>query len=200
VEGWASVVALSGGMLFVGDDVSRVEPERIGLLARLFPPSGQAAEVSGALLNRIPARLQLPIRREWGDWSVVGIANWLDLPASMTFEPTDSHPYHATDLVRGEYLGRFSGPCDLGVLEPHAVRLLSVHPDRGRPQVVGSTGHLLGEAMDLQSEVWNPESMTLTLRPSTRGPIARRGTFLVTTPDGVRHVPFARDPIELRFT
>lgn len=35
VQGWASVVALSGGMVFVGDDVSRVDESRLALLARL---------------------------------------------------------------------------------------------------------------------------------------------------------------------
>src|SRR5205823_10949008 len=39
VQAWAAVVALSGGMLFVGDDVSRVEPDRLALLARLLPAS-----------------------------------------------------------------------------------------------------------------------------------------------------------------
>ena len=50
VQAWASIVALSGGMLFVGDDLASVEESRLGLLARLLPPSG----TGGARLG--PAR------------------------------------------------------------------------------------------------------------------------------------------------
>ena len=159
VEAWAAVVALSGGMLFVGDDVSRVEPERLALLARLIPPSGQAAEVGPPLLNRMPSRLHLRVRRAWGEWSIVGIANWLDVPANATFDPLDfglDAACHVFDLIRGHYLGRCSGSLGLGEIEPHGLRLLSIHPDLGRPQTVGSTGHLLGEAMDLAREVLGP--------------------------------------------
>jgi alpha-galactosidase len=194
VEAWAAVVALSGGMLFVGDDVSRVEAERLALLSRLIPPSNQAAEAAAPLVNRIPSRLHLRVRRAWGEWSVVGIANWLDVPSDAEFDPTAfglPAAYHACDLLRGEYLGRFEGTLPLGQLEPHAMRLLSVHPVLNRPQTVGSTGHLLGEAMDLESETWDPVRGTLTLEPTRNGPPARRGEFLVAYPDGeLRRIPF----------
>jgi alpha-galactosidase len=203
VEAWAAVVALSGGMLFVGDDVSRVEPERLALLARLIPPSGQAAEASPPLLNRMPSRLHLRVRRAWGEWSIVGIANWLDVPATATFDPLDfglDTACHVVDLMRGHYLGRCRGSLELGQIEPHGLRLLSVHADLGRPQTVGSTGHLLGEAMDLAHEAWDASTRTLTLQPSANSPPARGGELLVVEPDGgLRRVPISRGAIELRF-
>jgi alpha-galactosidase len=206
VEAWAAVVALSGGMLFVGDDVSRVESERLDLLSRLIPPSGVAAEVRGPLVNRMPSRLHLRVQRPWGSWSIVGLANWLDQPSAVRFNPHEFEldgAYHVVDLWRGDYLGLHSGALDLGMLEPHALRLLSIHPDLGRPQTVGSTGHVLGDAMDLADEAWDADRRTLRLTPSMSGPAARRGEFLIAdSSSAVRRVPFAAadSPIDLSFT
>jgi alpha-galactosidase len=195
VRAWAAIVALSGGMLFVGDDVSQVEPDRLEVLSRLLPPSGQAAEVAPPVVDRMPERLQLHIERAWATWSVIGIGNWSDKAVTVAFDPAEwglpSAVYHLFDLWSGEYLGRHRR-VSLGRLAAHALRLLSVHPDLGRPQTVGSTGHLLGPAMDLAEEQWDPMTGVLLLTPSTSGPAARRGTFVIATTGGqVRRVPFA---------
>lgn len=209
VQGWASVVALSGGMLFVGDDVSRVEPSRLELLSRLLPPSGQAATASGRLVELMPSRLHLRVERPWANWSVVGLANWSDVPvASVTFEPAEwgldgASPYHLVDLWSGAYLGATASAFELGSLDAHAVRVLAVTPAGERPQTIGSTGHLLGHLMDLADERWDPASRTLVLQPSGVGPRARRGELLVYDPHGpLRRVPFATagpSPIRLEF-
>jgi alpha-galactosidase len=207
VQAWMAVVALSGGMLFVGDDVSRVEPERLEMLSRLFPPSGQAAVPGPPLVGLIPERLHLGVERPFGSWSVVGIANWSDAEVTATFDPADfqlqATQYHLVDLWTGAYLGLASQPVDLGRLLPHAMRLLSVHPERGHPQTIGSTGHLLGEAMDLADEIWDPASGVLTLTVSSVGPRTRSGEFIVTDPGGPpRRVGFSgadSRPIHVHF-
>jgi alpha-galactosidase len=205
VQAWMAVVALSGGMLFVGDDVSHVESDRLQMLSRLFPPSGQAAVTGPLLEGLIPERLHLRVERAFGAWSVVGIANWSDGDVSVTFDARDfglqtTDQYHLVDLWSGTYLGMSSQPVDLGQLPPHAMRLLSIHPERGRPQTVGGTGHLLGEAMDLADEVWDASTRTLTLQPSPRGPRTRNAEFIVADPTGPpRRILFsAADPRPIR--
>jgi alpha-galactosidase len=203
VQAWASVVALSGGMVFVGDDVSRVQPDRLELLARLLPPSGQAASPLGPLVGLIPERLLLRVERPWSTWSIVGLANWSDVPTRVRFTPTEfglagSSSYHVVDLWTGDYLGLQQGTLDLGPLAPHGMRLLSVHADLGRPQTIGGTGHLLGEAMDLADEVWDADTSVLTLQPATNGPAARRGELIVYDPRGpIRRVPFTSAAVSL---
>jgi alpha-galactosidase len=191
VQAWAAVVALSGGMLFVGDDVSEVEPERLELLARLLPPSGQAAEVGPPVVDRMPERLHLRVERAWATWSVIGFGNWSDSAVRASFDPGDwSLPggaYHLCDLWSGEYLGRHERVDLGGVVPSHALRLLSVHPDVGRPHVVGSTGHLLGPVMDLADEHWDGRELTLSASPA-----ARRGEFVVADSHGAhKRVAFA---------
>jgi alpha-galactosidase len=208
VQAWLAVVALSGGMLFVGDDVSRVESERLDMLSRLFPPSGHSAASGPPLVGQIPERLHLRVGRPFGAWSVVGVANWSDVAVQATFDPAEFQlepaQYHVVDLWTGAYLGLSSQPVDLGQVPAHAMRLLSVHPERGRPQTIGSTGHLLGEAMDLADEVWDAGTGTLTLWPSSRGPRTRNAEFLVAHPNGPpRRIPFSAaagaPPIRVQF-
>src|SRR5207244_2072112 len=40
---------------------------------------------------------------------------------------------------------------------------LSAHADLGRPQLVGSTLHLLGGAVELAGEVWSGDTLLVTL-------------------------------------
>jgi len=208
VQAWASIVALSGGMLFAGDDLSAVEPERLELLARLLPPSGQAARALGSLVNGMPPRLRLSMNRAWAAWYVVGIANWSDTEVRAVFDRREfglePGAYHVVDLWSGAYLGQCNGQLDLDHLAPHGLRLLSVHAHGGRPMTIGSTGHLLGEAMDLAQEKWDEAPRVLTLTPSERGPRGRQGEFIVYDPNGpVRRVPFSTakpEPIRLSFS
>jgi alpha-galactosidase len=202
VEAWAGVVAMSGGMVFVGDDLSQLDSERLRLIQRLLPPSGQAARAREPLVGHLPERLHLPVQRDWGAWDVVGIANWSDAPRQAAFDPADFDlqpmSRHVVDLWTSEYLGLYSGSADLGVLPPHAMRLLSIHADPARPTVIGSTGHVLGDVMDLADEHWDAAERILILTPSTS---AQTAEFLVADGlGGLRHVPFTGgSPVAVRF-
>jgi hypothetical protein len=105
------------------------------------------------------------------------------------------------DLWTGEYLGHQSGRLELGELASHGMRVLAVHPSLGRPQTIASTGHLLGDAMDLASETWDAASSVLTLTVRDDGPPARRGELIVFDPAGpLRRIPFAVGDPPLRLT
>ncbi len=204
VQAWAAVVALSGGMFFVGDDLFELEPDRLAILSRLVPPSGVAASASPPLHRRMPQRLRLPTR---SGQSIVGIANWSDAPAPSVFDPADFNlpagiANHLFDLWHGTYLGRTAGPRRLPDLPPHALHLLAVHADEGYPRVVGSTGHLLGPAMDVSHEVWDSLRHELVVTPSSDGPESRVGEIVVADSAGTSwRLPFATArPEPIRFS
>jgi alpha-galactosidase len=58
VQAWAGVVALSGGMTLVSDDLSTLEPDRLELVGRLFPPLGEAAQALPPYVDDMPSRLR----------------------------------------------------------------------------------------------------------------------------------------------
>ncbi|MDE3074478.1 MAG: alpha-galactosidase [Chloroflexota bacterium] len=183
VRAWAGVVALSGGMVLVSDDLARLEPERIELLGRLFPPLGQTSEALPPYVDGIPERLRLAIDRPWGGWWTIGLANWSEEERAATFDPAEwdlpAGSYHLVDLWDGAHYGPRVGTIVLRSLAPHEMHLLEAHPDTGRPQVVGSTGHLLGAAMDVAEERCDGHSLNVLLTDS-----ARRGELLVYVPEG----------------
>jgi alpha-galactosidase len=183
VETWLAVVALSGGMVLFSDDISALEHDRWVHLPRLLPPSGEAATPRGPVTNGLPAAMRLDVDRPWGRWAVAGLFNWTDAQRALEFDPAAwgvEGTYHLFDLFTREHTGPRSGPMLLPPTAPHGVRLLSVHPDLGRPQLVGATFHLLGEAVELAAETWEDGVLTL----SFKGGCDRRGEIYVYVPDG----------------
>jgi alpha-galactosidase len=186
----ATVIALSGGVLQLSDDMTALEPERIAIAERLLPPSNQAAVPGGPYHDGLPSRAVLSIERPWERWLVATLFNWGDAPRDTTFVPAvwalpEDQRYHLLDLWSGRYYGAQVGAVPLGRLEPHGVRLLSVHADRGRPQLIGTTLHLLGGVVEVAGEHWDGQTLALDLRcPGTR-----RGTVMIAVPPGYRYQP-----------
>lgn len=170
---WTTVIGLSGGLVFLSDDVSRLEPERAAMIPLVLPPLGEAAVPLGPYVDGISARMTLPIERPWARWMLAAVFNWEDAEQEhngwrSTFDPVDwglsgDEPYHLFDFWTGTHSGPHTGAATLEVTPPHGVRLLTVHPDQGRPQLVGSTLHLLGGAVEVAGESWGDGTLTLEL-------------------------------------
>lgn len=192
---WASVVALSGGMLVLGDDVAQLERKRVTLLARLFPSWSVQPTALPPLVDDAPQRVRAPVVRPWASWTIVGIANWTEMPRDACFDPAEwelpPSPYYLVDLSSGESFGPHSGPTRLGSLAVHEIRLLSVHAAVDRPSVIGSTGHVLGEAMDVLDEQWADGTLRIVLAPDS----ASAGFVVVAVPPAWRYKPSVLGPI-----
>jgi alpha-galactosidase len=193
VQSWTSVVGLSGGMALLSDDMSRLEPQAAALISLALPPLGAAAETLGPYVSGMPTRLQLPVERDWERWLEAGLFNWSDDPQHLTFDPAKwdlpgVERYHLFDLWTGEHTGPVSGPVTWAQPTPaHGVRKLSVHADLGRPQLVGSTLHLLGGAVELAGETWSDDTLSLELAC----PGVRSGTLAVYVPPEYEYLPGA---------
>jgi alpha-galactosidase len=188
VQAWASLVALSGGMVLLSDDLALLEPEpeRAETLARALPPSGIAASALGPTVDGIASRAELVVDREWERWLVAALFNWNGEPLAATFDPAEwavpGEPYHLYDLWTGEHTGPLRGPVALGPIPPRGVRLLAVHADAGRPQLVGSMLHLLGGVVGLSGQNWVDDTLVLCFDC----PGEREGRLAVYVPAGFR--------------
>lgn len=130
------------------------------------------------------SQCRLSVRRAWEQWLVAALFNWTEAPQPITFDPSSwdipGLPYHLYDLWSGEHWGPVNGPVELGLTSQHGVRLLSVHADCGRPQLVGSTLHLLGGPVELAGESWANNNLALDLAC----PGEREGRLVVYSPPG----------------
>jgi hypothetical protein len=178
-------------MALVSDDLAGLEADRLALLSRLFPPLGEAAQALSPYVDGMPSRLKLEVRRPWGRCWLLGLANWSDAPVEAVFDPAEwglpAAAYHVVDLWADTHRRPPSGRLALPPLEPHAMHLLSVRPAEPRPQVAGTTGHLLGDAVDVADEQWDGATLTVRLaRPR------QAGDLLVHVPgEGLRRIPLA---------
>lgn len=165
---WTTVVGLSGGMVLVSDDMSRLEPERAALIPLVLPPLGEAAVPLGPHIDAAPTRMKLDVERPWERWLVGALFNWTDGEKSLTFDPAAwgrplGEPYHLFEFWTGRHYGPVTGRLEIGTVPAHGVRLLAVHEDKGRPQLVGSTLHLLGGAVEVAGETWDGNTLTVAL-------------------------------------
>jgi alpha-galactosidase len=187
VQSWASIVALSGGVVQLSDDMSSLESQRAAIIPRLLPPLGEAGAALGPCVDGVATRIQLTVDRSWERWLGAAMFNWEDEPRSLTFNPADwdrNHDgeYHLFDLWSGEHFGPVSGSVRLDPTAAHGVRLLSVHTHLRRPQLVGCTLHLLGGAVELVGEDWSDDALTLTLRCAGE----HLGELAVYVPEGYK--------------
>lgn len=166
VRTWLTVVAMCGGATMLGDDPERLRPADLALLNRLLPPSGRAAESIGPYVEGLPTALVLsgdPLRP---GWHIVAVFNWTDRALTHALDLARlgiSGPRHLFDLWEGTYHGLTAIPADLPAIPPHGVRLLALSPPHHRPQVVGSTLHLFGGAIDVRDEHWAEDTLTVRL-------------------------------------
>jgi alpha-galactosidase len=192
VQAWTSIVGMSGGMALLSDDLSRLEAGRAALVPLVLPVLGEAATPLGPCVDGAPSRMRLVVEREWERWLVAALFNWSGEARQLVFDPADwdmpeiaGGRYHLFDLWTGEHFGPCAGPVTLPATPAHGARQLSAHADLGRPQLVGSTLHLLGGAVELAGEAWSGDTLLVTLDC----PGEHEGTLVVYVPAGYEYVP-----------
>lgn len=73
---WASLVALSGGCVFVGDSLASLSQKKISIIKRAVPPFGKAARPVDLLEKEQPQLWVIDVQKPFGKWHIVGLFNW----------------------------------------------------------------------------------------------------------------------------
>ena len=192
VRTWASVVALSGGMVLLSDGLAALEPARAAIIPRTLPPLGLAARPLPPSVDGLPTRLYLPVERGGRRWYLAAAFNWADAPEAPPFNPAEwpgapTCPYWALDLWTGEARGPLEGPTAWAAIAPHGVRLLALAPALDRPHLVGSTLTLSGGAVEVEAETWADHTLAIALRC----PGEHEGELVIAVPAGWTPVDLA---------
>jgi alpha-galactosidase len=146
IQTLASVIAMNAGSLFVSDDLTRLEEERLDWLARLIPPLPQAARALDWFDSPQPAQLVLDLHGAIGSWKLVTLINWKDHPADLVFDLSQlglnpSADFHLVDFWKEEYAPIHSCQMSFPNVPAHGVRTFSIRPASGGAQWVGDTLH-----------------------------------------------------------
>lgn len=188
VQCLATVIALSGGMFLVSDDMTRLAPERYRYIAALLPVLEASAYARDWLTEQSPAQLLLPLTGAAGAWHVAGVFNWENVPRQQVVTPDDlglpAGAYWVSDFWQTTVRRLDAGQAlDLGELPPHGARLLALRPVGPEPALVASTFHF---SQGAEVTAWTATATALTLE-LTLGRVAE-GELALALPAAPRAV------------
>lgn len=147
VRSLATVIALSGGMFLISDDMTRLHPERHDYIAPLLPVLNESARAPGWLSHTMPDVFALPLSGPTGDWRVVGVFNWEDVPRdreldreTLGLEP-DVDYWVADFWERKQIRLTRNAPLTLSAIPVHGAHLLAFRRAVPGPHFIASTFH-----------------------------------------------------------
>ncbi len=186
VQTLVSILSLTGGMLFLSDDLAQLSLERRALAELALPPRGAPARTLGVRVDARPSRFVRHYQGPTGLQEAVGaVINWADTPVVRSFVPADfdlpDRTYHAFEFWSGSYqLLSASHPLEIA-LKPHQAAVLTLRPREDRPQLVSATHHLGQVSTIVSSERWTSGH---ELRIALDIGADREGTVVIAIPEG----------------
>ena len=187
---WTSIVAVSGDITVLSDDLMNLDPERLALLDRALPVAPSAGRPIGAARGA-PEVADRPasiwIAEGAPRWWTVVLANWQD-EATQQSVPLAAlgltgARFTAYDVWRAAPLPDLTNALT-AKLEPHSCFTVGLRPVAARPQVIGTTRHVVQGGVDVVDEAWDAVTRTLRARATNRDRRAYGVTIAV--PKGMR--------------
>lgn len=160
-----TLVGLTGGSVWLSDDLESLLPERRAMVAALLPPLSEGMDTLDLYQNEMPEEVLVPVARSWGRWSLVGLFNWRNepvertLPAGLSLDPKKM--YHMLDFWERRYLRLEPGSqSPVFHLPPHGAVLLGIRKVETGTHLVGTTFHI---SQGAEITEWEPDVNALSL-------------------------------------
>jgi alpha-galactosidase len=179
VRALATAIALSGGMVFLGDAMAKLPPERRHIARLLLPPYGQAAVPLDLLERSLPRFLRVAIERPFQRWWLLGVFQWEDEPSEV-MAPLPAEAVHVFDLWENRYFGVHQHEIRFPAMPPHSAKLLSLRPVSDHPQIISTTLHASQGAVEIEDAHFDSAQRALTVRLAP--PAVRQGEVIIHVP------------------
>ncbi len=159
-----TVVALPGQMMFAGDKLALLKPERMRLLQQALPVCDVRPLDLFPVFELLPVWV-VHVRRPFAEWSVAALFNWDAAEASVGFSFEELGLDENADHVLYEfwsttYQGIHKGRFEMRV-PGHGVRLIAIHRKQEVPQYLGSDRHIVQGAVELTHLAWQATANSL---------------------------------------
>ena len=120
-------------------------------------------------------------------WWTVVIVNWetepLDMSLPLATLGITGAMFDAYDVWQDAPVANLKGGLALA-LEPRTARTIAIRPTAARPQVIGTTRHVVQGAVDVADESWDPTTRTLKAKATNLD--ARAYAVTIAVPKGLR--------------
>ena len=185
-----TIHALSGGPSMIGDDVDRMDAERLALIKKTLPrPRDVAVPVDlwDVTYPDYPRVFHRHVEKQWGQFDVVAVYNLDEEPITRSVDLTrlglkPEADYLAWEFWNEEYVGRVSGSLRAQV-PANSVRVFRLVEATGAPVLLGTDMHVLMGEMEVENCGWDAESQVLSGRALR--PTGERGSVFIWAPPGV---------------
>ncbi|HEX9705657.1 MAG TPA: alpha-galactosidase [Gemmatimonadales bacterium] len=197
---WASVVSISGALTFLSDDLQSLPSERLDLLHRSLPAAPMAGHPVDVVSDGAERTPSVWMAQGAADWWTVAVVNWDDDAKEISVPLVDlgipTSRCAAYDVWRGVPLPDVRERVTATV-PPHDALVVGLRPVVTRPQVIGTTRHVVQGAVDLSAQEWNVRTRTLSGRSTALD--GRPYAVTIAVPAALRPVACRADvPCETR--
>jgi alpha-galactosidase len=171
IQALATAISLSGGSIFISDDLTALEPERIELASFLLPPMNQAPRILDWINENTPGKMRIDLKGKTGKWSLLAYFNWQDSAQSMELMREDFSIPERDCLVRSvwnekNWLSRSGSPLYRGNIDPHGVILLAIRDfPVDEPVYSGGNIHI---SQGLEIKFWRYENKRIEIEVDDR--------------------------------
>ena len=169
---WASLIALSGGVVFISERLHELPPDRLDIIKKAMPvyrnpgkgyPFGRPMDL---LENDPPEFWNLEVRKGFGKWNVVGLFNWSDQPHDKVIDLESlglgsEMPFAVYDFWEGRYVGIVQDSFEVNMKQVSST-ILAIHPIKKHPQFLSSNRHITQGGIDLHDIRWDDIGMELS--------------------------------------
>ena len=187
----ATIHAMSGGPSMLGDDVDRMDDERLALIKKTLPRPRDVAfpvDLFDAPFPDHPKLFHRRVTKPWGRFDVLAVYNFSSEPLRQPVPLSRLGLVAGADYLAWEfwdcrYLGRVKGQLDVDVA-PGTVKVYRLVADERRPTLLGTDMHLLMGEVDVLECAWDPTALTLHGRASR--PSGEQGNVFIHAPETLR--------------
>jgi len=163
VQSLATAISLTGGAFLISDDMTRLSQERLKLAASLIPVLPPNPLVPDLFSNNMPRQLGQTLKNSSGEWQLIALFNWDDLPTDLNLHLSDWGLEKQDYLLREFWSGETTPVEDQHTFKQvpsHGVRLIAVR-ESTPIAYLGSDLHL---SQGIELKEWHLEDSRLEFK------------------------------------
>jgi hypothetical protein len=161
-----ALLTLSGCSICLSDDFRLLDLPRIRMMQQCLPPGNPLARPLDLFERQLPSLWHMHCANNAGEWDVVGLFNFEDQPQQRTVAlsalglPAGSK-VTVFEFWEEKLLGTYQDQVAL-MLAPRTARILLIHRQPLRPQVIATNMHVLGGYHEIQRMAWDDQQLVLS--------------------------------------
>jgi hypothetical protein len=187
----ATIFAICGGPMMIGDDIERMSAERLALIRKCLPRTNEVAfpvDLFDSVAPDYPKIFHLKIRQPWDEWDIVAVFNYDDEPRRETIAFSrlgldPSAAYAVWEFWNEQYLGAKKDSF-VAAVPPRSARLYRIARQRSHPWLLSTDMHALQGQVEILECGW--DAVTSTLSGKAFRPKGHVGNLFIVVPPGLR--------------